>query len=77
MDVPYSSTPFLSKNTQKENLGLLQANAYDENGGLLKEFRIGSLEKDDSGNYQLKDMEITDRERPRATAPATQAGRPG
>lgn len=46
----------------KEYLGLLLSNAYDENGKLLKEFRTGDFKKDDSGNYQLKDMEISDRE---------------
>lgn len=46
---------------EKKHLGLMQANAYNENGKLLKEFRTGSFKKDDLGNYQLKDMEITDR----------------
>jgi hypothetical protein len=46
---------------EKEHLGLMQANAYDVNGKLLKEFRTGSFVKDAAGNYQLKDMDITDR----------------
>lgn len=46
---------------EKKHLGLMQANAYDVNGKLLKEFRTGSFVKDVSGNYQLKDMEIRDR----------------
>ena len=46
---------------EKKHLGLMQANAYSENGKLLKEFRTGSFKKDDLGNYQLKDMEISDR----------------
>ncbi len=47
---------------EKEHLGLMQANAYDVNGKLLKEFRTGSFVKDAAGNYQLKDMEISDRQ---------------
>lgn len=47
---------------EKEHLGLMQANAYDVDGKLLKEFRTGSFVKDAAGNYQLKDMEISDRQ---------------
>ena len=43
---------------EKEHLGLLQAEAYDAAGKLLKEFAAGSFVKDANGNYQLKDMDI-------------------
>ena len=42
----------------KEYFGILTAEAYDENGRLLKEFNAGSFIKDAAGNYQLKDMKI-------------------
>lgn len=43
---------------EKEHFGLLQAEAYDAGGRLLKEFSAGSFVKDATGNYQLKDMGI-------------------
>lgn len=42
--------------------GLIQADAYDARGGLLKQFSVGSFRKVD-GVWRLKDMEIIDEQR--------------
>lgn len=42
--------------------GLIQADAYDARGELLKQFSVGSFRKVD-GTWRLKDMEIIDEQR--------------
>ena len=42
--------------------GLIQADAYDARGQLLKQFSVGSFKKVD-GAWRLKDMEIIDEQR--------------
>lgn len=43
---------------EKEHGGLLQAEAYDQDGRMMKEFSPGSFIKDANGRWQIKDVEI-------------------
>ncbi|MCX7871701.1 MAG: outer membrane lipoprotein-sorting protein [Verrucomicrobiae bacterium] len=42
----------------KETLGILIAEAYDNTGKKIKQFEVGSFQKDENGNWQIHELEI-------------------